>query len=141
MTLARIYPRCIREDGSGWVEQREQAIAQQKSVCDARGHINYACPECNTLMRSLVVRGANVFREVDLSKFPDDLTLYGVSLQCAKTGCESRVILLAPVKREIDEDEFSTHMQTNWRNRSALCANDHRPIYPLQIRDWMKWPQ
>jgi hypothetical protein len=37
MTLARIYPRCIREDGSGWVERREQAIAQQKSVCDARG--------------------------------------------------------------------------------------------------------
>ena len=119
-----------------------ERIIQLQSVSLKDGtHINYACPECNTLTRSLVVRGANVFREVDLSKFPDDLTLYGVSLQCAKTGCESRVILLAPVKREIGEDEFSTHMQTNWRNRSTLCANDHRPIYPLQIRDWMKWPQ
>jgi hypothetical protein len=89
-----------------------ERIIQLQSVSLKDGtHINYACPECNTLTRSLVVRGANVFREVDLSKFPDDLTLYGVSLQCAKTGCESRVILLAPVKREIDED------------------------------DWMKWPQ
>jgi len=70
---------------------------------------------------------------MDLSAFPHDLTLYGVSLQCAKTGCESRVLLLALVKREIPEDELSTHMQTNWRNHSALCANDHRPIYPLQI--------
>src|SRR5271167_2785212 len=34
---ARIDPRCIREDGSGWVERREHAIAQQKSVCDVRG--------------------------------------------------------------------------------------------------------
>ena len=32
---ARIYPRCIREDGSGWVERREHATAQQKSMCDA----------------------------------------------------------------------------------------------------------
>src|SRR5215469_53963 len=31
---ARIYPRCIRENGSGWVERREHAIAQQKGVCN-----------------------------------------------------------------------------------------------------------
>ena len=32
---ARIYPRCITEsDGSGWVERREHAIAQQKRVKD-----------------------------------------------------------------------------------------------------------
>src|SRR5271167_1108866 len=34
---ARIYPRCIGEDGSRWVERREHAIAQQKRVCDVCG--------------------------------------------------------------------------------------------------------
>jgi hypothetical protein len=119
----------------------ERIIQLQSALSEGDTYINYACPQCNTLMRSLVVRGAKVFREVDLSKFPDDLTLYGVSLQCAKTGCESRVILLAPVKREISEEDLLTHMQTNWRNLSALCANNHRPIYPLEIHEWVKWPQ
>ena len=33
--IARIDPGCIREDGSGGVERRENAIAQQKRVSDA----------------------------------------------------------------------------------------------------------
>jgi hypothetical protein len=116
----------------------ERIIQLQSAKLQGETYINYACPECNTLTRSLVARGAKVFVDMDLSAFPHDLTLYGVSLQCAKTGCESRVLLLALVKREIPEDELSTHMQTNWRNHGALCANDHRPIYPLQIREWVK---
>src|SRR5262249_16308843 len=33
----RIYPRCIRETGSRWVERREHAIPQQKRVHDTCG--------------------------------------------------------------------------------------------------------
>ena len=116
----------------------ERIIQLQSGLSYGETYINYACPECNLLTRSLVVRGAKIFRDMDLSKFPVDLTLYAVSLKCAKTGCESRVILLAPVKREVSEEEWLRHAQTKWRNHSALCANKHQPIYPLEVHNWEK---
>jgi hypothetical protein len=73
---------------------------QSKSYPDGT-HINYVCPECNTLTRSLVVPGAKIIQGMDLSKHPEDLKIVFVSLQCAGKGCESRVILLAPMKVEI----------------------------------------
>ena len=70
----------------------------------------------------------------DLSTLHADLDAYVVSLECAKAGCESRVILLAPVPTVAREDEFWKQMQTNWSNHSSVCKDGHPPIHPpLQI--------
>ena len=115
----------------------EKIIQLQAASVQGETYINYACPQCNMLTRSRVVRRAKAFREIDPTKFPDNLRIYAVSLQCAKKGCKSRVELLAPVMREITEGELLLHVQMNWCNRSALCAENHPPSYPLQIRDWV----
>ena len=105
----------------------EQIIHLQSMSYRDETYVNYACPQCNRLTRSRVVPGAKEFHEVDLSKFPDDLTPYVVYLRCAETGCESRIVLLAPVKREIPDKDVPKHGMMNWHNQSAYCANGHQP--------------
>ncbi len=112
---------------------------QSRSIGDEK-HINYACPECNTLALSRVVRGAKIIRDMDLSKFPDDLRIFVVSLECDQKGCESPVILLAGVKAEILEAPPLIHMQTKWHNRSAVCESGNSPAFPLSIREVVKLP-
>jgi hypothetical protein len=64
-------------------------------------YINHACPLCNELTRSRIQSEAKI-QDIDLTKFPDDLTVYIVFLKCAGIDCESPVILLAPVKKRSD---------------------------------------
>jgi hypothetical protein len=118
----------------------EEIIQRQSVLLPDGRYINFACPECNMLTRS-PLRTARLFPEVDLSKFPDDLRLYVVSLQCAEGNCESPVILLAAVKIEIEEADWTMHAQTNWHNHNAACANGHPPKAPLEIRGWMQPPK
>jgi len=99
-------------------------------------YINYACPVCSKLTRSRVDSGANTFQDTDLEKFPDDLAVYIVLLECAKTGCESPVILLAPVKNEVRDVDLMAHMRENWSTHDALCAKGHPPTYPYEGRIW-----
>ena len=117
----------------------EKIIQLQSVLLNGETYINFACPECNLLTRSLVVPGAKVFHGVDLSKFPDNLELYAVTLLCAIDSCESRIQLLAPVKRAVIEQELPMHAQTNWRNRSAACPNNQPPVFPFRVGGWVKW--
>lgn len=111
-----------------------EQISQHQSVLhgDVR-YINYACPECNTLTQSPILPGAKVFRDVDLSKFPDDLTVEIVSLECDATDCKSPVILLSAVKHEAGKPVFASSAMSVWHNHSAQCANHHPPRLPLDF--------
>jgi hypothetical protein len=109
----------------------DKIFEHQSVLSQDERHINYACPECNHLALSLVVPGGRVDPEVNLKKFPDDLTNWLVVLRCEKIGCESRVILLAPVKHEGGKEVALTEAMSQWRNHSARCANNHPPLYPL----------
>ena len=113
----------------------EQIVLLQSVSSEAGLYINYACPGCSTLTRSHVEPEAEIFEGVDLEKFPDDLTLYVVFLECAKTGCESPVILLAPVP---SGPSLLTEIQTSWTNRGALCAKHFAPLHPYLVRYWKK---
>lgn len=119
----------------------EEIVERQSALHDGERYINYACPYCNLLTHARVEPRGKIWMEEDQRKFPADLTLYLVTLQCAKTDCESRVILLAPVKRGTGEEEWWNFAQTNWCNHSAVCANGHSPFYPLRFGDWLKLPQ
>jgi predicted RNA-binding Zn-ribbon protein involved in translation (DUF1610 family) len=118
-----------------------EIFERQSAIHDDERYINYACPYCNLLTHARVEPEGRIYSEVDLRKFPVDLTHYIVPLRCAKTGCESRVILLAPVKRGTGEEQWWNEAQTNWRNHSAVCAENHPPFYPLQFEPWLKLPQ
>jgi hypothetical protein len=77
-----------------------QAVSSEDGI-----YINYACPVCNKLTRSRVGSEAKIWPDVNVMKFPDHLDLFMVFLKCSKTGCESPVILLAPMKngvRDVD---------------------------------------
>jgi hypothetical protein len=145
--MADVFMREVQCESCGSTTRHRTAILEriiqlQSVLLYGETYINFACPECNALTRSLVVPGAKVFREVDLSKFPDDLELYVVSLLCAIDSCESRIQLLAPVKRAVREEELPMHAQTNWRNHNAACLNNHPPSYPFRVGGWMKaWPE
>lgn len=110
-------------------------IVQLQSVSNEAGKwINYACPLCNSVTRSLVAPVVKIFDRVDLSKFPDDVIEFGVSLECAKSGCESPVILLAPMRRDIGEDRYLEYMQKNWTTQGAACLKGSVPLYPFEVR-------
>ena len=96
--------------------------------------VNYACPQCSTLTRSLVDSGAKFFAGVDLSKFPDDMTEFGVLLGCASPNCESPVILLAPIPSTVDLDQLTQHIGTNWKTNGACCLKGFPPAQPFEIR-------
>jgi hypothetical protein len=99
-------------------------------------YINYACPVCSKLSQSLIESEAKTFQDVDLTKFPDDLTVYVVFLKCAKPDCESPVILLAPTKKEVSDGELMTHIRENWCTHSAVCAKGYPPTHPYEGRIW-----
>ena len=99
-------------------------------------YINYACPVCNKLTRSRVEPEARILPDVHLSKSLYDLALYIVFLKCAKTGCESPVILLAPVKNEVRDVDLMAHIHENWSIHGAECAKGYPPTYPYEVRIW-----
>ena len=114
-----------------------EPIIWLQGISSAEGiYINYACPACSKLTRSRVESGANIFQDSNLEKFPDDLAVYIVFLECAKTGCESPVILLAPVKDEVRDVELMAHIREHWSTHGALCAKGHPPTYPYEGRIW-----
>jgi hypothetical protein len=119
----------------------EEIIQHQSAPSDGGCYINYACPECSTLTRSLVIPGAKVFRGMDLSKFPEDLTVSFVSLECVGQGCESPVILLAAVKHEQGTDASTVGALSRWHNHNARCANDHAPHEPFDFRSSLRPPK
>lgn len=108
-----------------------QAISLENGI-----YINYACPVCNKLTRSRVESEASILPDAPLSKSPDDLALYIVFLKCAKPGCESPVILLAPVKNEIRDVDLMAHIRQNWSIHGAECAKGYPPTYPYGVRIW-----
>ena len=112
-------------------------IQLQSVLSEDERRINYACPRCNKLTLSRVLP-ATLFDEVVLGEFPVDLNVYAVTLACVKTGCESPVILLAPVKGEIREEDLLTHIRTNWSTHGALCAANFPPLHPYEVRIWEK---
>jgi hypothetical protein len=113
----------------------EPVIWLQAMSSEDGTYINYACPLCNKLTRSRIQSEAKI-QDIDLTKFPDDLTVYIVFLRCAGIDCESPVILLAPVKKEVTDAELMTHIRENWTNRGAACSKGHVPSYPFEGRVW-----
>lgn len=110
-------------------------IVELQSVLSEDGrYINYACPLCNSVTRSPVVWGANVFEGADLSKFPGGLIEFAVILECAKSGCKSPVVLLAPMRSDIPEDKRQEYMQQNWMLQGAACLENFPPLVPFDVR-------
>src|ERR1035437_7956802 len=91
----------------------EQIVQRQSESLPDATYINYACPRCKTLTRSPLAREGRIVLDTDRSKLLADLTVYCVFLRCVQEDCESRVILLAPVKRAVIEQELPMHAQTN----------------------------
>lgn len=103
-------------------------------------YINYACPECNLLTLSPVVPQGKIFQGVDLSKFPDDLTDWIVTLECEGKGCESRVILLGAVKRELGSEVSLLEGMNRWRIHNAQCQSNFAPASQLRLVHAEKLP-
>ena len=112
----------------------ERIIQLQSVSLEGVTYINYACPQCSRLTRSQIEPGAKLFDGVDLSVFPDDVTVYVVSLGCAKSGCESPVILLAPMSPRTDLAGLTKHIGANWENLSATCLRGYAPSQPFEMR-------
>ena len=108
-----------------------QAISSEDGI-----YINYACPACRKLTRSLVLSPVKTLQEADSAKCPGDLTAYIVFLKCAKTGCESPIIVLAPVKDKFGEADLMSHIRENWTTQGAACANGHAPAHPYEFHIW-----
>ena len=107
-----------------------QAISSEDGI-----YINYACPACGKLTRSLV-ESLKTLPEADAAKCPRDLTDYIVFLKCAKTSCESPVIVLAPAKKTFSEADLKTHIRSNWSNHGAACPKGHPPAHPYELHIW-----
>lgn len=99
-------------------------------------YINYACPVCSKLSQSRIESEARILQDGDLTKFPDGLTVYIVFLKCARSDCQSPVILLAPAKKEVSDGEFMTHIRENWSTNGAVCGKGYPPTYPYEVRIW-----
>jgi hypothetical protein len=99
-------------------------------------YINYACPLCNKLTRSRVELGAKTPQDTYSVKSPDDLAVYIVFLKCAKAGCESPIILLAPAKNAVRDADLTAHIHVNWSAHGAVCAKGHAPAQPFEVRIW-----
>lgn len=98
-------------------------------------YINYACPGCGKLTRSLV-ESLKTLPEADFAKCPGDLTAYIVFLKCTKKSCDSPAIVLAPVKNTFGEADLMAHIRKNWTNHGAACAKGHPPAHPYDVRIW-----
>jgi hypothetical protein len=110
----------------------QRIIKLQSPSLEGDSYTNYACPSCNHLTRSRVEPAGKIFER------PDDLTVYAVYLECEKTRCDYRVILLAPLKIEICEADLLAHIEANWKTHGALCADNFAPIRPYEVRIWKK---
>lgn len=108
-----------------------QALSSENAI-----YINYACPACNKLARSLVEPPVKTLQDADSAKCPGDLTAYIVFLKCAKAGCESPVIVLAPVKSTFQEADLRAHIREKWNSLGAACASGHPPIHPYEFHIW-----
>jgi hypothetical protein len=108
-----------------------QAVSSEDGI-----YINYACPMCGRLTRSRVESGAKTVQNVESAKSPDDLAAYIVFLKCTKAGCESPVILLAPMKNEVREADLIAHIHQHWSAHGAACAKGHPPAHPYEVRIW-----
>lgn len=108
-----------------------QAISSEDGI-----YINYACPACDRLTRSRVESEARILPDVHLSKSLEGPALYIVFLKCAKTDCESPVVLLAPVKNEVRDVDLMAHIHENWSTQGAACAKGYLPTYPYEVRIW-----
>jgi hypothetical protein len=97
---------------------------------DGGTYINYACPACYKLSQS------RIESEAKTSQGVDDLTVYIMFLRCAKSDCQSPVILLAPMKKDVSEPELRTHIREAWSTHSAACAKGHPPLHPYEVRIW-----
>jgi hypothetical protein len=114
----------------------EPVIWLQAVSSDDGIYINYACPVCNKLTRSRVGSEAKILPEVNLEKSRDDRDLFIVFLKCSKAGCESPVILLAPVKTEVRDGDLIAHIHENWSIHGAACAKGYPPAHPYEVRIW-----
>ncbi|HVH71880.1 MAG TPA: hypothetical protein VNB49_12305, partial [Candidatus Dormibacteraeota bacterium] len=108
-----------------------QAISSEDGI-----YINYACPACSKLTRSRVESAAKTLQNADSAKWPGDLPVYIVFLKCAKTGCDSPVILLAPVKNALRDADLMVHIHENWSTHGAACAKGHPPALPYECHIW-----
>jgi len=96
-------------------------------------YINYACPGCNNLSRADVPKALLPLDTKDRSRHPDDLIAFVVTLECEKSGCETPLVVFAPVKRGTIPDGFTTYVAAQWRQHSAACPNGHPPRQPLKV--------
>jgi hypothetical protein len=109
-----------------------EKLIQHQSVMAPEGRrINFACPACNVLTRSLLGKSQYI-REEELSQFLHGRDSYIGSFVCAKPDCESRVVLLVSSK---DAPET-----IDWNTLDAACENGYPPEYPFQDGEWMRLP-
>jgi len=119
----------------------EQTIQRQSVWTEAGRQVNFACPGCNTLTRSLVFPGALLALPKGLYRDPDDLGFYLVSLPCENKDCESPAIVLAAVKYDKEPGIVLVEVARHWRNRSAQCPKEHLLKEPLEMGNWLRLPK
>jgi len=109
----------------------EELIQRQSVMTNEGRRINFACPLCTVLTRSLLVQ-ARYIPQGDISRFLAGRDSYIGSIVCAKPDCVSRVILLAPSKGEPDT--------AGWQIGDAACEEGQLPELPFQVEAWMRLP-
>ena len=130
-----ICPHCSRQT-SQRLSTLEPILWLQATSSEDGIYINYACPACGKLSRARVESGTKTLPDADAAKSSDDLTAHIVFLKCAKTGCESPVILLAPIKNTLHNADLTAHIRENWKTHGAACPKGHPPAHPYEFRIW-----
>jgi hypothetical protein len=125
--------KCICSTRHPWPMLRQIVEIQSESYVDGV-RINYACPVCNHLSRSDVPRRMHAFPLEDGSRHPDDVIDLAVILECEKEGCESPVLLLAPMRSGITPGKVQQHIEEVWGIYGARCAKGFTPKIPFGIR-------
>jgi hypothetical protein len=108
----------------------EQLIQRQSVMTNEGRRINFACPLCTVLTRSLLVE-ARFVPQGEVSRFLAGRDTYIGSFVCAKPSCVSRVILLAPSKGAPDT--------SSWSIGDAACEEGQLPNDPFQV-EWLRLP-
>ena len=85
-------------------------------------YIHYAYPACSKLTRSRWESGAKTLQHAGAAKSPDDLTVYVVFLKCAKQGCASPVVLLAPLKNNLRDPDSMVQNPSELECTWGLCC-------------------
>lgn len=130
-----ICPHCSRRTTQR-LSTLEPILWLQATSSEDGIYINYACPACGKLARALVLPPAKTLQDADAAKSSDDLTAHVVFLKCAETGCESPIILLAPVKNTLHNGDLVAHIRDNWKTLGAACAKNHPPAHPYEFHIW-----